>query len=71
MRRMSRKKTSPQVQRADAVRERLDYLYARRTAVTNLIDSLQAYDAFSSRKRAGSLRNYRAIDGALASRAEI
>jgi hypothetical protein len=51
---MSRKKTSPQVQRADAVRQRLDYLYARRAAVINLIESLEAYQACSSRKAAGT-----------------
>lgn len=53
---MSRKKTSPQVQRADAVRQRLDYLYARRAAVINLIESLEAYHACSSRKAAAGFR---------------
>jgi hypothetical protein len=47
---MSRKKSSPQVQPADAVRERLEHLYVRRTAVINLIQSLEAYRACSRRK---------------------
>ena len=53
---MSRKKTSPQVQPPDAVRERLEYLYARRTAVINLIESLEAYHACSSGKSAPGFR---------------
>jgi hypothetical protein len=67
---MSRKKTSPQVQRADVVRERLDYLYARRTAVINLIESLEAYTACSGRKPESRLRFQTVISSALLGRIE-
>lgn len=53
---MSRKKTSPQAQRSDAVRERLEHLYRRRAAVINLIESLEAYHACQGPKPAAGFR---------------
>lgn len=42
---MSQKKASPAGLRSDILRERLEYLYARRISVNNLIRSLEAYSA--------------------------
>lgn len=67
---MSRKKTSPQAQRSDAVRERLEHLYARRAAVINLIESLEAYHACSSRKSLAGLRYQMSLPAATFGRIE-
>lgn len=67
---MARKKTSPQGQRSDAVRERLEHLYARRRAVINLIESLEAYHACSSRETSGAYRYPLPLPGASFSRIE-
>lgn len=39
--------TSPE----ETVQEELEYLYARRSAIDNLIQSLEAYDRFRERPR--------------------
>jgi hypothetical protein len=42
---MSAKKASPLAPKDDALRQRLEYLYARRAAVNQLIRSLEDYTA--------------------------
>ena len=42
---MSLRNISPSEAQTDTLRQRLEYLYARRRAVNNLIRSLEAYSA--------------------------